>query len=54
MQEKEYFCPEPTEEDEDHPGDGPVFYGESIVYTGGLSRISYQQSREPTEENKAL
>ena len=58
MQEKEYVCPEPPEEDDD-PEDGSVCEGESQIYTGGLSRVSYQRCstirsvREPIEDNEA-
>ena len=53
-QEKEYFCPEPPEEDEDPLGDGSVCDGKSQVCTGGLVIGSYEQSSIVTSVRESV
>ena len=53
-QDKEYFCPEPPEEDEDPLGDGSVCDGKSQVCTGGLVSGSYEQSSTVTSVRESV
>ena len=53
-QDKEYFCPEPPEEDEDPLADGSVCDGKSQVCTGGLVSGSYEQSSTVTSVRESV
>ena len=53
-QEKEYFCPEPPEEDEDPLGHGSVCDRKYQVCTGELVSFSYQQSFTVTSVRESV